>query len=233
MLDTMLASHSQSAEPFLAPVPALATFAQDITHSPTRVVEKKEHVYHEADPATHVFKVEAGYVCVYRTLSNGRRQIIDFAFPGDFVGLGECGEYTTNAQATERTRLRCLPVSALQQLVRDDPELGLALYQALSCELLACREHLVSVGQKTASERLAAFLIALSRRNERRGEDATDIVLPMMRTDIADFLGLTHETVSRTFSKFRANGLIDLEQCILVKIRDISALCEVAEGGGA
>lgn len=233
MLTATIATHSESVEPFLAPVPALGTFAQGLTHTATRVVENKEHIYYEGDPATHVFKVEAGHVCVYRIYANGRRQIIDFAFPGDFVGLGEFGQYTTNAQATERTRLRCLPVSALQQLVRDEPELGLALYQALSCELLASREHLVSVSQRSASERLAAFLVALSQRNVRCGENATDIVLPMTRADIGDFLGLTIETVSRTLSKFRAKGLIDLEQCILVTIRDIDVLSEIAEGSSA
>lgn len=136
-----------------------------------------------------------------------------------------------NAQATEPTCLCCFPVSALQQLVCDEPEFGLELYQALSCELHLSREHLVSVSQRTASERLAAFLIALSRRYERRGENISCFVLPMMRTDIADFLGLTHETVSRTFSKLRALVVIDLEQCILITILDSDALSELAEGG--
>ena len=86
------------------------------------------------------------------------------------------------------------------------------------------------MSQRTATERLAAFLMALSRRNERRGEDPTEIVLPMTRTDIADFLGLTIETVSRTFTKFRSEHLIDLEQNILVTIREAGALEQMAEG---
>ena len=89
----------------------------------------------------------------------------------------------------------------------------------------------MSVSHRTARERVAGFLLALVQRSARRGEDATNIVLPMTRTDIADFLGLTIETVSRTFSKFRAEGLIDLEQCVLVTIRDRHALTVIAEGG--
>jgi CRP/FNR family transcriptional regulator, anaerobic regulatory protein len=100
----------------------------------------------------------------------------------------------------------------------------------MSRELLQARELLFTVSQRTAAERLAGFLLALSRRNERRGDNSDEIVLPMTRTDIADFLGLTIETVSRTFTKFRNDDLIDLEQCILVTIRNAAALSAIADG---
>jgi CRP/FNR family transcriptional regulator len=203
-------------------------FDQSVMDSATRVVNRKEHVFFEGDAVTHIYKVEAGHVCVYRLLSDGRRQVIDFAFAGDFIGLGASGTHSLNAQATERSRLRCLPVSELRNIVRENPKLGLELYEAISGELNATRELLMSVNHRTAQERVAGFLLALSQRNARRGEDATSIVLPMTRTDIADFLGLTIETVSRTFSKFRAKGLIKLEQCILVTLCDLEALAAMA-----
>ena len=118
------------------------------------------------------------------------------------------------------------PISTL----RLDARVGLKLYDAVSHELLAARDLLFTVSQRTATERLAGFLLSLSRRNARRGEDAREIVLPMTRADIADFLGLTIETVSRTFTKFRVEGLIDLEQCVLVTIKDASALSELING---
>ncbi len=197
-----------------------------------RIVVAKEHVYREGDPATHVYRIEAGHVCIYRVLADGRRQIVNFAFPGDFIGIGAIGDHATSAQAGCRTRLVSFPIIGLKESIRRDATLGLRLYAAVSEELAAAHDLLMTVSHRSASERLAAFLLALSRRNARRGENAREIVLPMTRTDIADFLGLTIETVSRTFTKFRVEGLIDLEQCILVTIRDVDAL-EMAAGSGS
>ncbi|MFY0610582.1 MAG: helix-turn-helix domain-containing protein [Hyphomicrobiaceae bacterium] len=203
---------------------------QNIDATRTRIIERKENVFTEGDDVTHIYRVEAVHVCIYRMLADGRRQIVGFAFPGDFIGLGAVGHHTTNAEATERTRLQSLPVSDLHRVVRDSPQLGLDLYAALSEELASTRELLISIGQKTAQERVAGFLLLLSKRNVRRGEDPDTIVLPMTRTDIADYLGLTIETVSRTMTKLRMNGLIDIEQCIIVTIQDHEALNDVAEG---
>jgi CRP-like cAMP-binding protein len=195
-----------------------------------RTVDAGDHLFLEGDRASHIYKVEVGHVCIYRMVHDGRRQVIDFAYPGDFIGLGALGTHAANAQATSKTRLRCVPIAALHDVVRSDQRLALALYEAMSRELLQARELIFTVSQRTAAERLAGFLLALSRRNERRGDNADEIVLPMTRTDIADFLGLTIETVSRTFTKFRNDGLIDLEQCILVTIRNTAALAAIAEG---
>ena len=195
-----------------------------------RTLEAKEHAFCEGDPATHVYQVEVGNICLYKTMSDGRRQVVDFAYPGDIVGLGALGAHAANAQAMVRTRLRCIPMTTLQDVGSRDTRLGLELYAAVSRELMAARELLFTVSQCSAAERLASFLLALSRRNERRGEDAGTIVLPMSRTDIADFLGLTIETVSRTFSRFRAEGLIELEQCILVVILDAAGLAGLTGG---
>ncbi len=213
--------------------PSVGEFDQSVMGSATRVVERKEHVFFEGDPVSHIYKVEACHVCIYRLLADGRRQVIDFAFPGDFIGLGASGQHAMSAQATERTKLRCLPVSELRHVVSENPRLGLELYEAIACELGATRELLMSVSHRTAQERIAGFLLALSQRNARHGEDPTTVVLPMTRTDIADFLGLTIETVSRTFSKFRAQGVIELEQCILVTMCDLDQLTRIAEGSDA
>ena len=98
---------------------------------------------------------------------------------------------------------------------------------------MAAPEPLFTSSRPSATEPIGSFLLPLSRRSERRGEDPLEIVLTMTRPDIADFLGLTIETVSRTFTKLRNEGLIDLEQCILVTIKDAEALAEVARGGHA
>ena len=203
---------------------------QSVMNGSTKVVERKEHIFHEGDTANQIYRVEIGHVCIYRNLPDGRRQIVDFAYPGEFVGFGSIGQHTANAQAMERTRLRCLPISQLRNIIRSNPTLGLEVFDHISSDLCAAHERFLSVTQRSAQERLACFLLMLAQRNERRDGSATKIVLPMTRADIADYLGLTVETVSRVFSKFRKQGLIDLEQCILVTLVDIETLTEIADG---
>src|SRR5262249_11854060 len=128
------------------------------------------------------------------------------------------------------TRLRCLPVGALRQAVANEPMLGFKLYQALSRELAAARDLMLTTGQRSAMERVASFLMSLSRRRERTGKDPKTFELPMSRTDIGDFLGLNIETVSRTFSKFKAMNLIALPRCNQVVLLDIAKLARIANG---
>lgn len=195
-----------------------------------RVLQAREHVFFEGDSQDHVYQVERGVVCLYKTLSDGRRQILDFSYPGDFIGLGAACEHVFSAQAIMLTRLRCMPASRLHEVARHDPQVSMQLYRALSQQLLAAHDLLLTVGQRNATERLAALLVALSRNNERNGTDPLRIALPMTRADIADFLSLTIETVSRTFTKLRQSGLIELVQSSLVLVRDRRALELLAAG---
>ncbi|MEQ1611791.1 MAG: helix-turn-helix domain-containing protein [Hyphomicrobiaceae bacterium] len=234
MLATDFAPHVDSSHGHIAHLPTRIkrreALADHLVGGLPRTINAREHIFREGDVATHVYKVEAGHVCIYRMVADGRRQVMDFAYPGDIIGLGSFAVHAANAQATTKTRIRCIPIAALHELVRNDQAIGLMLYEAMSLELLATRELLFTVSQRTAAERVAAFLVALSRRNERRGEDGHEIVLPMTRADIADYLGLTIETVSRTFTKFRVEGHIELEQCILVTLLDRPALAGLADG---
>lgn len=214
-----------------AAMPAAAdTLANCAREGTLRTLAAKEHIFCEGDAATHIYRVEAGHVCIYKTLVDGRRHVIDFAYPGDWIGLGAIGRHTNNALASTATRLQAVPVARLKEVASRNASLGLMLYEAVSRELLAARELLFTVSHRSATERLASFLLALSRRNASRGEAADTIVLPMTRADIADFLGLTIETVSRTFTKLRLLGAIDIEQSILVVIRDAQALADLADG---
>jgi CRP/FNR family transcriptional regulator len=133
-----------------------------------------------------------------------------------------------NAQALEPVRLRAVPVSTVAHLASRDPDLGMKLYEALSRELGAAHEHLFTVGQRNAAERVACFLLSLARR--QGGGQRETLVLPMTRLDIADFLGLTIETVSRTLTRLKTAKIIDLEQCTLVRLVDIAKLEQLAAG---
>jgi len=191
--------------------------AEALAAGGTHTFEGKEHIFREGDRALQVYMVEAGHVCIYKMLSDGRRHVIDFAYPGDVIGLAALKEHTNNAQAMSRTCIRSVPMHALQQVAREDARLGFRLYEV------------VSVSQRTATERLAAFLLALSKRNARNRENPLEYVLPMSRSDIADYLGLTIETVSRTFTKLRGEKIIELSQSVLVTIKDLEGLKMQAE----
>ena len=205
-------------------------FAQSLDHASLRRVEAKGFLFTEGDPISHVYRIETGAIALVRVLADGRRQVMGFAYPGDLIGLGVEDEHAMNAQALKPTRVRCLPVSSVRQSTTNDPTLGFMLYEALARELAATRDLMLTTGHRTAAERLAGFLAAFSRRNERNGKDATILQLPMSRSDIGDFLGLTIETVSRTFTKFKAMGLIELRQGNEVKIIDRVALEKLAAG---
>ncbi len=202
-----------------------------LLRSPLRPLEAKEHLFTEGDDRSHLYRVEAGVVCLYKVLPDGRRQVLGFAYPGDLVGLGPTGEHQFNAQATQPSRVRSLSWAMVQQVARHDPSLAIRLYEMISLELAAAHDLLLTTGQRTAIERVASFLLAMVNRSRRIGRDPATIDLPMTRSDIGDFLGLTIETVSRTFTKLRHFEIIDLAQCNRVRVLDMNALERVAEGG--
>lgn len=229
----MLATNHLSTRPYTRSSSEAArpsesqTLEERLTQASERRLEAKEHVFCEGDPRTHVYRIEEGVIAIYKTLFDGRRRIIDFAYPGDYIGLGMIGEHIMSAQATCPSRVRCLSASALESLAEKDASLALKLYKSVCQDLVAARSLLVTVGQRSAVERLAAFLLALHRR---AGDESNDTVkLAMRRSDIADLLGLTIETVSRTLTKLREMEVIEVEQGgTTVRLRDLARLTDLA-----
>ena len=211
------------------PDAALATSRGNLEvldRSSTRRFESKEHVFCEGDARTHVFQIEDGVVMIYQMLNDGRRQIVDFAYPGDFIGLGTTGEHLFSAEATSAIKVRCFSAASLEQTARHNPSLALQLYRAVSLELLAARVLLVAIGQRSAMERVATFLLMLHRRSST----TTDTIqLPMRRADIGDFLGLTIETVSRTITKLRTMRVIEVAHGTEIRITNLDRLEDLAE----
>ncbi len=192
-----------------------------------RDLEAKEHVFWEGDPRTHVFRVEDGVIAIYKVLPDGRRQVIDFAYSGDFIGLDPVSEHIFNAQATCAAKVRCLPAEALQKAAARDAGFALELFNAASRDLAAARSLIVSIGQGSAVERVASFLMTLHRRARGGGGDGAVVHLSMRRSDIGDLLGLTIETVSRTLTKLRVMDVIDVVHGSEVHIRDLGRLEEL------
>jgi CRP/FNR family transcriptional regulator len=193
-----------------------------------RRIETKEHVFCEGDARTQIFRIEEGVVALSKVLTDGRRQIIDFAYSGDYIGLGLFGDHIFDAQATCPCKIKCLPAGQLERDAARDPVLALKLYKAVSAELSAARRLLVAVGHGTAMERIASFLIELQSRIGEGELQAKCINLPMRRSDIADLLGLTVETVSRTLTKLRTMRVIEIQNGNGMRILDLERLEDLA-----
>lgn len=156
-------------------------------------------IYAQGEQAGELYEIEFGAVRIHRLLADGRRQVIAFHLAGETFGFEAGNTRTFFAEAIIATGIRPLGAAA--------SNLGTPELMALALRgMLKAQEHLLVIGRQCARERVAAFLLDMA---ERQGDDGM-IELPMPRIDIADYLGLTIETVSRTFAKLRAQGVIEL-----------------------
>ena len=181
----------------------------------------------EGDTADAFWNVTAGAARLYKLLPDGRRQITGFARAGDFLGLAVSAAYAFSAEAIDRLTLCRFTRRNLRALLDDFPAMEKSLLDVASNELVAAQEQMLLLGRKTARERVASFLLAQASRT---AGTADRIDLPMGRGDIADYLGLTIETVSRTFSRLRTDRIVALPDIRTAVILDRKRLAETAEG---
>lgn len=168
----------------------------------------KESIFVQGETAEAVYTITAGMVRLYKLLPDGRRQIVGFALPGDFLGLAMRDAYGLSADAVDAVTVCAFSRSAYSALVDAKPHLLRRLHEYATHELTLAHEQMTLLGRRNAEERLVCFLLAMRERWARLGRCTTTIALPMSRQDIADFLGLTIETVSRTFSKLVRERMI-------------------------
>lgn len=195
-------------------------------------LNKNETLFYEGDAAESIYEVLEGVVCNYRLLLDGRRQILGFAFKGDLVGLSRADKHGFGCEALCPTQVHKISKYNLLETVRQRPEMGHKLLEVAMSELSAVQDHFVILGRKSAFEKVASFLTTLARRYANEGANSVTFLLPMTRVDIADYLGLTIETVSRNFSKLKIRGAIDLPQFTTIVIPDIDCLEEFSESEG-
>ncbi len=188
-----------------------------------------ETFLNEGEAATHFFNVVDGAVKVFKLMPDGRRQITGFLFAGDLLGLAFNDTYTYSAEAITPVKLCRFPRRQLERLLDAFPKMERRLLAMASNELAAAQEQMMLLGRKTAHERIASFLLSLARREERHG-GGESVMLPMTRTDIADYLGLTTETASRVFTSLKKRGYIELEAGGRVRFADRDSLEEIATG---
>lgn len=182
--------------------------------------ERNEEVFGEDEPAEYVYRVVTGAVRTMRFTSDGRRQILGFHLPDDVFGL-ELGEtHSLSAEAVAASDIVMVRRSAIEKAANNDMCAARSLLKLTSEQLANAREHALVLGRKGAGERVAAFLLQLANRVVSKRE----LDLPMSRADIADYLGLTIETVSRAFSEMERQAAIALPSSRHVVMRDPAAL---------
>jgi CRP/FNR family transcriptional regulator len=189
-------------------------------------IQSGQYLVRQNDPAAYVYTLISGAMMIERTAKSGRRQVIGFSYPGDFIGFTTTDEFEYCVVCLQESRLQMFPRGKFLELVDKNPILkenarntGRGLFtQAL--------DQLFALGQKKAHERLCFLIHQIARRQPGSDPDHVDLI--MNRQDIADYLGLTIETVSRSFAKLKKDGTIDIESAHRVTILDRETLEEMA-----
>jgi CRP-like cAMP-binding protein len=187
------------------------------------------HLYFEGDEVEYLYRVVTGVLRLTRLLEDGRRQVIAFGYPGDVVGFPADGRHHTDCDALTDARLVPYRRAVLER-GEGDPALHAWLLQAALREISAMQDHFMMLGRKSALEKVASFLCVLCDRVGERHAGPPAIDLPMSRADIADFLGISTETVCRTLSQLKSRGLIAIEDIYHVVLLDADGLRALAIG---
>ena len=203
----------------------LARLAAIMSH---QTVEAGGTFIEEGAAADDLFNLTSGTVKVFKLLSDGRCQITGFMMAGDFLGLSRGGTYAYSATAITPVTFCRFQRPQLRGLFNELPKIERQMLGLAMNELMAAQDQMVLLGRKTARERIASFLLTLSDRAVRRGRPGNPVDLPMTRGDIADYLGLTTETVSRSFTQLKTERVIALKGNHGVEILDLDALVEIA-----
>jgi len=193
-----------------------------------RSTDANTQIFQPGDEFHAFYAVRTGGVKTYLTKKTGEQQILGFHLPGEIFGLDgmETGKHRCYAATLENTSYCALPYDKLDGLCEVMPDLRHQICHLVGHELNADHTHLLLLGQQTAHERLASFLLSISSRFKRRGFSATSFILPMSRHDIACYLGIAVETVSRLFKSLQDKGIIQINRK-QVDILDMDALNEM------
>jgi CRP/FNR family transcriptional regulator len=217
------------------PVAQPDVFLEAFTNAPQRTLQPGEVLIAAGAPADQVFNILSGTLMVSRTGRDGRRQVLSFLFRDNFVGLTATEHYFFTVEAITAARVACCSRVAFNARLEGDPAAERAFLNMMFRVLEDMLDALYSLGQRSAIERLAVFLLYLRhwrRLSEGFGNDMdptlNDVSLPMTREDIADFLGLTKETVSRSFGQLEERGLIRRTDGHHVRIADLRGLRDLA-----
>jgi CRP/FNR family transcriptional regulator len=195
-----------------------------------RKLSKGDFLYRSGDPFHSLFAIRTGSTKTCEIAADGSVQITSFHLPGELLGIDAISseQHPCDVIALEATDICELPFAKLETLARELPGLQHQLFRIMSREIMEEESQLLMLGRMKAEERLAAFLLSISKRYQRLGYSPTDLRLPMSRQDLGDYLGLALETVSRLFSRFQEDKLITV-QGRNIKLLNVLRLKDVTE----
>lgn len=176
--------------------------------SQAKQVPARTTLFEQSALAGSVFNVTDGVVRLYKSLPDGRRQIVGFALPGDFLGLALQDRYGVSAEAVNQVAVCRFARSTFLAYVDGKPHLLRRLHEFAGHELSLAQDQMLLLGRRSAEEKIAAFLLNMQTRHARIGSMSVTVPLPMSRQDIADYLGLTIETVSRTLTRLAREKVV-------------------------
>lgn len=196
-------------------------------------LEPGDTLFYEGDPARSVYSLTEGMLRLTKMLPDGRRQVADFLFPGDFLGLTLEDGHAFSAEAVTPVQVCQFSAARFHAFAGAHPHLERRLYVLAAHELAATRQQVLRLGRKSATERMASFLLMLASHTcpgPCGNGDGRMLMLPMSRTDIADYLGLRIETVSRELSHLKADKIIRLVSTQQIEILDEARLRAIVSG---
>lgn len=200
-----------------------------------RMLARGDSLFRQDDPFTSLYVVRSGSLKTVVADPSGDLQVIGFHLPGEIVGVDAMAHdrHQCHAEALERTSVCELPYLQLQQVLTEVPGLQRQLLRVVSREVVSEQSHLVTMGRQQAQERLAIFLRSLSERFGRLSRDTVTLTLTMSRYDIASYLGLVVETVSRLFTRMEAAGVLRVSRKHIVILRPdlLTAMCGLQGAG--
>lgn len=194
-----------------------------------RPIQKGDRVYHAGDKFRSVYAVRSGAIKTISNTQDGQEQITGFYLPGEIIGMDGLANnsHSNTAIALETSAVCEIPFARLEELSTQLPSLQRRFFQLMSKEITNDQQLITLLSKNNADQRIASLLLSISARNHSRGLSLEDFYLPMSRSDIGNYLGLTIETVSRVFGRLHKNEIIQLDKKH-VKITDMTALRNLA-----
>ncbi len=196
-----------------------------------RRIEAGAYLLHEEDPVRQVYNISSGALALERLASNGAKQIMAFCYAGDFIGISSGPSYSVSARALKPLTACQWPEADLQSLYKQYPKLETRVHEITARVVEAIMDQLFVLGSKKSVEKIAWFLLFIETKQARVDGASKSFNMPMTRVDIADYLGLTVETVSRAFTQLRINKLISITDKWTITVEDRKTL--TALGGYA
>ncbi|MDP3493767.1 MAG: Crp/Fnr family transcriptional regulator [Hyphomonadaceae bacterium] len=194
-------------------------------------VSTHDHLFFEGDARDRIYIVESGWVKLYRTLIDGQRQIVGFANSGSILGIESDGHYSNSCEAITDVIIRPIPAIRINGICKNDPALADQILRQIARQLGAAQSQLATIGAQSAEQKLATFLLSIADLCEVNHDREFD--LPMRRGDMAEFLGLRLETVSRKMTEFQRRGWIKLTSLYHCRFLQRHVLEQLAQGGEA